>query len=456
MLRTAKWADVWLESERLPMDRSKQARTVCDGPSLREASSLWWQIGVLSFGGPAAQIALMHRKIVDEKGWFTEQQFLNALSFCMMLPGPEAMQLATYAGWRLHGTIGGLIAGLAFVLPGALVVLVLAGAYALFGQAPLAAFLFMGIKAAVLIIVLEALLRVSKKALDGLAHWLIAALAFVAIFFFEAPFPLIVLIAGFYGAWHGSKSENSRRAEPQAPGKRISLRHTAQTIMVWLCIWLLPLLVLALFAPLEIFGTIGLFFSKLATVTFGGAYAVLAYMAQDAVSHYGWLSAPEMLDGLGLAETTPGPLILVTEFVGFLAAARADGGVNLWLGLAGAVVTLWATFAPCFLWVFAGAPYIEWVSERPRLREALRAITAAVVGVILNLSVWFGLHVLFTDVVKQEAGWLIYYWPSWGSFNPGLFGLALLAGYLLLIRKWSILQCLAITGGLGCLWGALA
>nr|WP_321981636.1 chromate efflux transporter [uncultured Cohaesibacter sp.] len=438
-----------------------------DTPTLGEASAVWWRIGLLSFGGPAAQIALMHRLIVDEKSWLSERQFLNALSFCMMLPGPEAMQLATYAGWRLHGVLGGLIAGLAFVLPGALVVLLLAGAYALFGQAPLAASLFMGIKAAVLIIVLEALLRVSKKALDGMAHWLIAALSFIGIFFFQAPFPLIILAAGLYGVWHGTrlgaekKTGESDRPAAYSPevqigsGQRVSYLATLRTILIWLCIWLLPLMLLVWFVPVTILGTIGLFFSKLATVTFGGAYAVLAYMAQDAVSHYGWLSTTEMLDGLGLAETTPGPLILVTEFVGFLAAARSTGELSLWLGLAGAGVTLWATFAPCFLWVFAGAPYIEWISERPRLREALRAITAAVVGVILNLSVWFGLHVLFESVAKVKFGWLVIYQPEWTSFNPVLFILALLAGYLLHLRKWSIMPCLGVTGGLGCLWGLL-
>ncbi|WP_321337923.1 chromate efflux transporter [uncultured Cohaesibacter sp.] len=459
------------------MEKTEQAKTRAEDaegmesvkssemPSLKEASAVWWRIGILSFGGPAAQIALMHRMIVDEKGWLTERQFLNALSFCMMLPGPEAMQLATYAGWRLHGTLGGLIAGLAFVLPGALVVLILAAAYALIGQAPLAASLFMGIKAAVLIIVLEALLRVSRKALDGVAHWWIAALAFIGIFFFETPFPLIILAAGLYGVWHGAQlggeektdesvgSSGHQSAAHAGVSQTPSHLTTLRTIAIWLCIWVLPLMLLVWLAPMEILGTIGLFFSKLATVTFGGAYAVLAYMAQDAVSHYGWLSAAEMLDGLGLAETTPGPLILVTEFVGFLAAARDGGELRLWLGLAGAAVTLWATFAPCFLWVFAGAPYIEWISERPRLREALRAITAAVVGVILNLSMWFGLHVLFENVDKAKLGWLVIFKPEWTSFNPVLFALALLAGYLLHFRKWSIMPCLAVTGVFGCLWG---
>ncbi|WP_245418118.1 chromate efflux transporter [Cohaesibacter haloalkalitolerans] len=433
-------------------------------PTLGEASAVWWRIGVLSFGGPAAQIALMHRMIVDEKGWLSERQFLNALSFCMMLPGPEAMQLATYAGWRLHGVVGGLVAGLAFVLPGALVVLLLSGAYALFGEAPLAASLFMGIKAAVLVIVLEALFRVSRKALDGLAHWLIAALAFIAIFFFSAPFPLIILCAGLYGAWHGfclgRQGEDAGgvvRGDLVASGQQsdllVPLGQTVRTIAIWLCIWLVPLMLVLQLSPMAVFGTIGLFFSKLATVTFGGAYAVLAYMAQDAVSLHGWLDAREMLDGLGLAETTPGPLILVTEFVGFLAAARADGGVSLWLGLAGAGVTLWATFAPCFLWVFAGAPYIEWIGERPSLREALRAITAAVVGVILNLSVWFALHVLFADVSKHQWGLMTLTLPHWASFEPVLFALTVIAGYCLHVRKLSVLTSLSLSAGLGVLWG---
>ncbi|WP_373236482.1 chromate efflux transporter [Cohaesibacter celericrescens] len=423
-------------------------------PTLQEATSVWWHIGVLSFGGPAAQIALMHRMVVDQKNWLNERQFLNALSFCMMLPGPEAMQLATYVGWRLHGVLGGLIAGLAFVIPGALVILCLAAAYALWGQAPLAASLFMGIKAAVLVIVLEALLRVAKKALDGAAHWVIAAFSFIAIFFLALPFPLIIAAAALYGVWHGRRANAAEAPhEDELDKQPIALTKTLITIATWLLIWLLPLVLVGLFAGPELFGTLGLFFSKLATVTFGGAYAVLAYMAQDAVALHGWLSAKEMMDGLGLAETTPGPLILVTEFVGFLASARMDGGVNLWMGLVGALITLWATFAPCFLWVFAGAPYIEWISARPRLREALRAITAAVVGVILNLSVWFALHVLFEKVENQAFGWVTLQVPHWGSFNPVLFGLSLLAGYLLHVRNWSIVQCLGLTGGLGLLWG---
>ena len=436
------------------MDNQTQDQTGSDAPpSFGEAAGVWWRIGILSFGGPAAQIALMHRMVVDENKWLSERQFLNALSFCMMLPGPEAMQLATYAGWRLHGVLGGLMAGLAFVIPGALVILALAAAYALFGQAPLATALFMGIKAAVLIIVLEALLKVAKRALDGPAHWLIAAFAFLGIFFFELAFPLIIAIAALYGFWHRDWSVVEKPQEDAPESLAVDPMRTFATIAIWIAAWILPLLAAFYWMEPAIFGNLGLFFSKLAVVTFGGAYAVLAYMAQEVVQLHGWLSAAEMMDGLGLAETTPGPLILVTEFVGFLAAARAQGGVDLWLGLLGALITLWATFAPCFLWVFAGAPYIEWISARPRLREALRAITAAVVGVILNLSVWFALHVLFDTVSKQKVGPIVLHVPDWSSFNPIVFILALLALYLLHFRKWSVLQCLAVTSALGILWG---
>ena len=294
-----------------------------------------------------------------------------------------------------------------------------------------------------------------KKRSMVLAHWIIAAAAFVAIFFLQWPFPLIIAAAALYGVWHGEKLNKSGEIIDEPEHEPVHFRQTITTVVIWLAVWLLPLAAISLLVEAEIFGTIGLFFSKLATVTFGGAYAVLAYMAQDAVQLHGWLTTNEMMDGLGLAETTPGPLILVTEFVGFLAASRAEGGVNLWMGLAGALVTLWATFAPCFLWVFAGAPYIEWISARPRLREALRAITAAVVGVILNLSVWFGLHVLFDQVDEQQFGWITLHVPDWTSFNPGLFVLSLLALYLLHFRQWSILKCLGVTSILGVVIGTM-
>ncbi len=412
-------------------------------PSLAEAARVWGRIGCLSFGGPAAQIALMHRDMVEERGWLSEKQFLGALSFCMLLPGPEAMQLATYAGWRMHGVRGGLIAGLLFVLPGAAVVLALAMIYAAFGQVPLVAAVFTGVKSAVLVVVIEALLRVAKRALDGAEHWVIAGLAFVAIFFFSLPFPVLILAVGLYGLLTGERSEDA------AAPVRIPLGRTIGTVVLWLAIWWGPLLALGLSGAPPILGEIGQFFSKLAVVTFGGAYAVLAYMAQDVVTAKGWLEAGEMLDGLGLAETTPGPLILVTEFTGYLAAFR-QGGV--WLGLAGAAVTLWATFAPCFLWIFAFSPYVERLSESPRLKSALGAITAAVVGVIGNLSVWFALHVLFGTVTRVAPGPLVLWVPEIASLDWLVLGLMLASGYLLLRRHWGVSAVLGVAG----LGGALA
>lgn len=347
--------------------------------SFGEAFSTFARIGVLSFGGPTAQIALMHKIIVEEKKWLDEQHYLNALSFCMLLPGPEAMQLATYVGWRFHGLKGGLAGGLLFVLPGAAVVLALSIIYAYFGNVPLVDALFLGIKAAVLVIVVEALLRISRRALKLPEHWLIAAASFVSIFFLAAPFPLIVFAAALLGyiRTHG---------QAQLHPIPVGASETAKTIAVWLVVWFAPLLaIVGIFGCDHVLSHLSAFFSKLAMVTFGGAYAVLAYMAQDVVTRYGWLDTGAMMDGLGLAETTPGPLILVTEFVGFLSAFRHGGEPVLLQGLLGAFVALWATFAPCFLWIFAGAPYIAWITHQPRLRGALTCITAAVVGVILNL-----------------------------------------------------------------------
>ncbi len=407
-------------------------------PTLREAFGVFLRIGLLSFGGPAVQISLMHRMLVEEKRWLTERVYLNALSFCMLLPGPEAMQLATYAGWRLHGLRGGLVAGLLFVGPGALVMLALAAVYAFWGATTLIGSLFLGVKAAVLIIVVEALLRVAKRALKGWEHWVIAGLAFVGIFFLALPYPLIVLLAALWGFFRGGG---------EAGAAAVSARplRTAGTVAVWLVVWWAPVLALDL-AGLPILGEIGAFFSKLAVVTFGGAYAVLAYMAQDVVHAHGWLTAGEMMDGLGLAETTPGPLILVTEFVGFIAAFREGG---FWLGVAGALVTLWVTFVPCFLWIFAGAPYIEWISGQPRLAGALSAITAAVVGVILNLSLWFGLNVLFTDVTVRLVWPLVLWTPDLATLDWRVALLAALSAVLLLRLHLGVAKVLAVAAALG-------
>lgn len=410
-------------------------------PTLSDATKVWAKIGFLSFGGPAGQIALMHKEVVETRKWLSERQFLNALSFCMLLPGPEAMQLATFAGWRLHGTLGGLIAGLLFVLPGAFVILALAALYITFGQLPAAEAIFVGIKATVVIIVIEALLKVSKKALHSTSHWVLAALAFIAIFFLNLPFPLIILGAGIYGFFASSAPQ-----ETEPPTKAHSIGKTIGTILLWLAIWWVPILILDWFLPVSILTEIAYFFSKLAAVTFGGAYAVLAYMGQDVVTAKEWLTTGQMMDGLGLAETTPGPLILVTEFVGFL-AGYANGGWGT--ALLAACITLWVTFTPCFLWIFAGAPYVEWISAQPRLRGALNAITAAVVGVILNLSVWFALHVFFGEVTLIQNGLLNLWLPTLSSLNLIVVALAAICGYLLLVRHMNLLWVLAISAALG-------
>jgi chromate transporter len=415
-------------------------------PSLAEATALWAKIGILSFGGPAAQISLMHRFVVEEKGWLSERQYLNALSFCMLLPGPEAMQLATYVGWRLHGVLGGLIAGLLFVMPGALIVLAFAVLYAVYGDMPVLQSVFIGVKAAVLVIVLEALSRVAKRSLISKIHWAIAAMAFVALFFFNISFPLVLMTAGLFGFVF----LNSQNPDQQAFRVSVSPWQSISTVVIWSSLWVMPIVAIQALTNNSILVDLGVFFSKLATVTFGGAYAVLSYMAQDAVLNKGWLTAAEMLDGLGLAETTPGPLILVTEFVGFLAGARAEGeGLNIGLGLSAAFVTLWVTFVPCFLWVFTGAPYIEWMASKQRLSNALLAISAAVVGVILNLSLWFGLHVLFQDVVKWEFGIMDFWLPNVMTLDLQIAFMTVVAAYLLLRRHHSVVLTLLICGFLG-------
>ena len=420
-------------------------------PSFGALVGVFARIGLLSFGGPAGQIALMHRVLVEERKWLDAGRYLNALNFCMLLPGPEAMQLATYVGWRLHGVKGGLAAGLLFVVPGALVVLALSMGYAAFGQVPAVAALFVGVKAAVLAIVVEALLRISRRSLRDATEWLIAGAAFIAIFVFSVPFPLIVLAAALIGFFRsaGGHAAPALRGEYRAP----TLAQTGSTVGIWLAIWIVPLLGIALaFGPSHVLSQLAVFFSKLAVVTFGGAYAVLAYMAQDVVRAYGWLTAGEMLDGLGLAETTPGPLILVTEFVGFLAAFRHGGG-NPWImGALGALVTLWATFAPCFLWIFAGAPYIEWLDAAPRLRSALAGVTAAVVGVILNLTVWFALHVLFTHVAERSIGPVRLFVPDLASIAWPALLLCLLAMVLLFVWHRSVVVTLAACAALALGW----
>jgi chromate transporter len=414
-------------------------------PSFSEALKTWARIGCLSFGGPAGQIALMHREIVEERQWLTEKQYLSALNFCMLLPGPEAMQLATYAGWKLHGARGGLAAGLLFVAPGALVILALAILYGAVGNLPWVAAIFYGVKAAVLAIVVEALVRVARRALKSNADWVVAGLAFLALYCFDVPFPFIILAAAIFGFLRG------HNVPKESPAATPPLGDLGRTVAVWAAIWLLPLALLAaILGPDHVLTEIGVFFSKLAVVTFGGAYAVLSYMAQAAVEQKAWLTAPEMIDGLALAETTPGPLILVTQFVGYLAASREMGGI--WGGIAGASVTLWMTFAPCFLWIFAGAPYIEAIGKRPRLSGALAAITAAVVGVILNLSVWFGLHVLFSKVKRLDGLFFRPWVPDWSTLDLPALLLSLVAVFALIHFHLGIPKTLALCAVLGLLW----
>jgi chromate transporter len=416
-------------------------------PSFAEARAVWARIGLLSFGGPAGQIAMMHKVLVDQKRWLDEGTFLIALNFCTLLPGPEAMQLATYAGWRMHGTRGGLAAGLLFVAPGAVVILAISILYANFGTVPMVAAVFEGIKAAVLAIVFEALLRIAGRSLTGGIEWLIAAASFVAIFFFKVPFPLIVLAAAVVGFCRTfARGHGAAEIAREGKGMPVPIIATLRTLAVWLAVWILPLLAVAVvFGFDHVLTRLAIFFSKLAVVTFGGAYAVLAYMAQDVVETYGWLKPGEMLDGLGLAETTPGPLILVTEFVGYLAAARHGGGPALLFGLLGAAVTLWATFAPCFLYVFVGAPYVEWLKSVPRLKAALSAITAAVVGVIFNLSLWFALHVFFRARSEVAFGPLRFEAPSLASLDVGAVALALLASLLLFVFRFGIPATLGLS-----------
>ena len=415
-------------------------------PTLPEATRVWARIGLLSFGGPAGQIALMHRMLVEERKWLGNRRFLHALNFCMVLPGPEAMQLAVYIGWLMHGIRGGLVAGLLFILPGAVAIMAISWVYALYGATSAVEALFFGLKAAVLVIVIQAVIRIGQKALKSAALLAIAALSFVAIFAFAVPFPVIILVAALAGlalgragvagltggVGHGPANAGPDDADTllgQAqPGKtRISAREAATLSAIFLALWLTPVAAL-LFAlgPAHVLSQIASLFSVLAVVTFGGAYAVLAYLAQEAVQTYGWLSAGEMLDGLGMAETTPGPLIMVTQFVGFMGAFREAGALPpLLAGTLGGLLTTWVTFVPCFLWIFLGAPFSERLRDAAWLSAALTAVTAAVVGVILNLALWFGMHVVFETVTTLRAGGVSLSVPVWSTLNLAAAALVL-------------------------------
>jgi chromate transporter len=416
--------------------------------SFGEAFRVWLKIGCLGFGGPAGQIALMHRILVDEKKWVEESRYLHALNFCMLLPGPEAQKLATYVGWLLHGTRGGLAAGILFVLPGALVMLGVSVLYVLGQGIPAVEGALYGIKAAVLVIVIEALLRIGRRAAKTRLLLGVAACAFIGIFFFDLPFPLIIAAAAAIGFFSTRKKHLAG-----VPGNPDAWRQSISAFFIGTLLWLAPVaLVLAALGADHVLADIAAFFSKLAVVSFGGAYALLAYMAQQAVETYGWMSAPEMVDGLGLAETLPGPLIKVTQFVGFLAAWR-DPAPFAPLGAAvlGAALTTWVTFALPMMLIFAGAPFIEQLRSSQRLSGALAAVTAAVVGVILNLSLWFALHVLFPRVEETRAGALRWYQFDVLALDRSAALLAVVAGILILRFRRGLAETVAVMAALGIL-----
>ena len=436
------------------------------GVSLREALWTWMRVAALSFGGPAGQIAVMHRILVEEKRWVSEERFLHALNYCMLLPGPEAQQLATYIGWLMHRTLGGLIAGGLFILPGIVAIMALSYVYAGWGNVPVVVALFFGLKAAVLAIVIEAVVRIGKRALKNQVLIGLAVAAFIGIFFLDIPFPIIVFgaaligfvggsmgIAAFQaGGGHGpAKTKGSEAVIDSLLGDQLP-EHAKPTVVrslkvsaVWLALWLLPVAALLWsFGSGNVFSQIAVFFSKMAMVTFGGAYAVLAYVAQQAVEHYHWLKPGEMLDGLGMAETTPGPLIMVLQFVGFMAAFRDPGGLSPMLaGTLGGLLATWVTFTPCFLWIFLGAPFVEQLRGNKGLSAALTALTAAVVGVILNLAIWFAIHTVFRQTTPIRAFPFSFDVPVVASVDVWALALSVAAALAIFRLKIGMIPTLA-------------
>jgi chromate transporter len=439
------------------------------GVTLAEALRVWLRVALLSFGGPAGQIAVMHRIIVEEKRWVSEGRFLHALNYCTLLPGPEAQQLATYIGWLMHRTLGGIIAGVLFVVPGVIAIMALSYIYAAYGNVPLVSSLFFGLKAAVLAIVIEAVSRVGRRALKNRVLVALAAAAFIGIFFFDIPFPIIVFgaagigyvatragssafqVGGGHGTGKGGGETESLLGEELPPHAHPTLRDTARVGAVWLALWLVPVVMLvAMLGTGNVFSQIALFFSKMAMVTFGGAYAVLAYVAQQAVEHYHWLKPGEMLDGLGMAETTPGPLIMVLQFVGFMAAFRDPGALSPMLaGTLGGLLATWVTFTPCFLWIFLGAPFVERLRHNQALAGALAAITAAVVGVILNLSIWFAIHTIFRQVRPIKGYGFSFDMPVPASVDVWALALAIGAAVAIFRFKVGMIPVLAACSAAG-------
>jgi chromate transporter len=443
------------------------------GVTYGEAFRTWLRVAALSFGGPAGQIAVMHRIVVEEKGWIGETRFLHALNYCMLLPGPEAQQLATYIGWLMHGTRGGLTAGILFVLPGFVAIMALSLIYGAYQNVGIVQAVFFGLKAAVLAVVVEAVLRIGKRALKNRAMVAMAVLAFVGIFLFDLPFPLIVVAAGLTGylgnrlapeifTGGGGHGGGAHKGPEVGLIERMGdIGHAERTLgralrIIGICglLWFGPLLALAaLFGPSSVFVQQGVFFSKMAVVTFGGAYAVLAYVAQEAVQSFGWLSAREMLDGLAMAETTPGPLIMVLQFVGFMGAMRNPGSLDpMTAGVLASVVTTWTTFVPCFLWIFLGAPYLEALRGNKALGAALGAITAAVVGVVMNLAVWFALNVVFARVDTVETMGARLFVPVWASIDWAALALTLLALASVFWWRLGMIKTLAGAAALGIAW----
>jgi len=431
---------------------------------LREAIRVWTKVALLSFGGPAGQIAVMHRTLVEEKRWISEERFLHALNYCMLLPGPEAQQLAIYIGWLLNRTLGGVIAGVLFVLPGFASILGLSILYAGFHESSLVNALFYGLKPAVVAVVVEAVVRIGRRALKDRFRVLLAALSFVAIFFFEIPFPAIVVAAAFLG-WIAGRRAPALAAVPAegvdqpiadaaAVALRPSLSRSIKVLAVHLVLWWGPVLAVALaLGRRHVLVEEGIFFSKMSVVTFGGAYAALSYVAQHAVDDLHWLRPGEMLDGLGMAATTPGPLIMVLQFVGFLAAWRHAAPLSpLAAAIAGSVITTWVTFVPCFLWIFLGAPYIEALRGKVALTAALSGVTAAVVGVILNLAVWFSIHTLFTRTGEAHVLGARLLIPDLSTLDPVALVLAIAAVVALFRFKAGMIVTLLVCAAIGAVW----
>ncbi len=438
-------------------------------PTLREATWVWARIAALSFGGPAGQIAVMHRVLVEEKRWIGDGRFLHALNFCMLLPGPEAQQLATYIGWLMHGVRGALVAGLLFILPGVLAIMGLSWIYAIWGNVGFVSALFFGMKAAVLALVLQAVVRLGRRALRNWTMRALALASFLAIFAFAVPFPMIVAMAAVIGwigakaAWtgfqagsgHGASTANQLADAASLLGEgggetALARAGAFRAGLAALALWLMPVAALFVLAPDSVFTDIASFFSQLAVLTFGGAYAVLAWVAQEAVSGYGWLGAGEMLDGLGMAETTPGPLIMVLQFVGFMAALREAGWAEpLWAASLGGLLATWVTFAPCFAWIFLGAPFMERLRTNTALAAALAAVTAAVVGVILNLALWFAVHVIWTEVRQIGWGGLRLEVPVFSTLDPAAAGLTVLALWAVFGLRLGLAPVLAGAAALG-------